>query len=167
MKMKRIITIVTGVCLGVIAHGNPMSESVDSWEGTFKITSPHMIIQAEGLPELNLWLYKIHTGSKGTAIGFSREDGHMILAPKPNAKGVQPIYTGHVVIPDESDDVRIIVSYDVQGNGGMRLVEEYKYDGKQVILASRTLFHGKHDPVWRKIEANKASHPIAVSRGEG
>lgn len=136
-----------------------MTSSVQSWEGIFKITSPCIAIRFEGLPQLNLWLYKLDTGSKGTCVGFSRENGDMILAPKPNTKGVQPVYTAHSVLFDEAGVAQIIVTYDVQGNDRMRSVEEYKWDGKQVVLASQSIFHGKDSPVWKKDKGEQSSAP--------
>lgn len=148
MKTRMIAAML--LCLPVGAHAKPMTSSVDSWEGTFKIQGPHIAIQVEGMPKISLWLYQLDKGSKGTCIGFSNEDGDMILSPKPSEKGVQPIYTGHTVLFGQKDIAEIIVNYDVQGNGGMKLVEKYTYDGKQVALACRSLFGGRHDPVWRR-----------------
>jgi len=159
MRTKLIVLMLL---LPMILHAKPMTSSVDSWEGTFKITPPYLAIQAEGLPELNLWLYKLDAGSKGTCVGFSRENGDMILAPTPNAKGVQPVYTGHFVLFDEAGHARIIVTYDVQGNGAMQSVEEYTYDGKQITLTSRSMFHGKHEPVWKKDKGEQAESTVPV-----
>lgn len=130
----------------------PMTSSVDSWEGTFKISPAYIAIQAQDFPAVNMWLYKLEKGSKGTCIGFSRQNGDMLLTPKPNTQGVQPIYKSHFVLFDEGNVCRIIVTYDVQGNGRQRLVEDYTYDGKQITLASRSLFDGKQNLMWKKLD---------------
>jgi hypothetical protein len=105
-----------------------MTSSVDSWEGSFRISKSNIPILAEGLPPLNLWLYELESASKGTCIGFSRGNGDMIFNPKANEKGVQPIFTGYSVLFVENGMVEIIVTYDVQGNGRMEWVEKYLYD---------------------------------------
>ena len=160
MNMKTRMSILIVLCMAFTVHAKPMTSSVDSWEGTFKIKSPQLVVHAEGHPKLFLWLYELGKGSKGTCVGFSRENGDMILAPKPNSKGVQPIYTGHSVLFGKKDIVAIIVTYDVQGNGRMKLVEKYTYDGKQVALASRSQFHGKHNPVWKKDKGEQIAAPL-------
>ena len=155
MTMKTRMIILMLLCVAFTAHGKPMTSSVDSWEGTFKIKRTHLVIHAEGKPKLFLWLYKLDKGSEGTCIGFSRENGDMILAPKPNTKGIQPIYTGYSILFGKGDIVEVIVTYDVQGNGRAKLVEKYAYDGKQIALLSRSCFHGKHNPVWKKDEVEQ------------
>jgi hypothetical protein len=155
MKMRMIILMLLFVAF--TAHGKPMPSSVDSWEGTFKIKSPYLVIHAEGKPKLFLCLYELDKGSKGTCIGFARENGDMILIPKPNTKGIQPIYTGHSVLFGKGDIVEVIVTYDVQGNGRAKLVEKFAYDGKQIALLSRSCFHGKHNPVWKKDEVEQTT----------
>jgi hypothetical protein len=147
------------LCTAFGARAQPMTVSVESWEGTFKI-KPHVVVHAEGMPKLLLWIYQLDKGSKGTCIGFSRENGDMILAPPPNEKGVQPVYTGYSVVFEKKGIVEIIVTYDVQGNGRMKLVEKYTYDGKQVALASRSQFHGKHEPVWKKDKGEQIAAPL-------
>lgn len=156
MKVKLLILMLALPVM--VLHAKPMTSSVESWEGVFNITSSPMSIRAEGLPVLNLWTYNLDTGSKGTCVGFSRENGDMILAPKPNAKGVQPIFTGYSILFDEGNIAQLILTYDVQGNGQMKRVEEYRYDGKQVSRVSSSIFHGKHDPVWKK--DGDEQHPI-------
>ncbi|MFC1739581.1 hypothetical protein ACFL1G_11135 [Planctomycetota bacterium] len=149
--MKRIMTILCTVLLfGTMAHAKPMTSSVESWEGIFSLQQGPVAIHAEGKPKLFLWLYQLDQGSKGTCIGFSRENDGMILAAKPNEKGVQPIYTGYYVLFGEDDTVELVLTYDVQGNGGQKVVEKYTYDGKQVRLTSQSEFFGKHEPIWKK-----------------
>ena len=46
----------------------------------------------------------------------------------------QPVYTGHSVFLVETGVVEVIVTYDVQGNGGMKMAEKYTYDGKAIRL---------------------------------
>ena len=157
--MKTRITMLALLCAAFVAHAKPMTVSVDSWEGTFKI-KPHVVVDAEGGPKLLLWIYQLGKGSKGTCIGFSRENGDMILSPTPTEKGVQPVYTGHSVLFDKKGIVEIIVTYDVQGNGGMRMAEKYTYDGKQVKLASRSTYHGRHDPVWKNDKGEQIAAPL-------
>ncbi len=48
----------------------------------------------------------------------------MILAPRPQEKGVQPVYTGHSVFPSRTATVEVVVTYDVQGNGGMKMADK-------------------------------------------
>ncbi len=148
MRIRPLAVIFLGAALA--ARAEPMPSSVESWEGVFTQTASPVAIRMDGLPPLQLWLYQLDTGSRGTCVGFAREDGGLLLAPVPNGQGVQPVYTGYSVILEQAPAARIIVMYDIQGNGRMRMVEAYRYDGRQVTLASHSVFHGKHDPVWRK-----------------
>ena len=118
--MRTILIAALGILTGLGAQAKPMTGAVTSWEGMFVLQSPHIVIQAEGARTLFMWLYQLDVGSKGTAVGFSNSDGDMILAPHPQEKGVQPVYTGHSVFPSGTGTVEVIVTYDVQGNGGMK-----------------------------------------------
>ena len=144
MKTK-LLAVIT--FFAISAFGEPMTGEVSSWEGTFKIT-PHIPVVIDQLPNLELWIYQLDVGSKGTAIGFSI-NGDMVYQPKPESKGVQPIYQSHLVVVNEGQ-AEIIIEYKVQGQGGLKLVEKYDYDGKQISLVSQTVYGGRHDPVWKK-----------------
>jgi len=150
--MKRILTIAFAVLMSVSAQAKPMTGSVTSWEGTFVLRAPHIPIKTEGGPPLFMWLYQLDQGSKGTAVGFSNSDGDMIFAPRPQEKGIQPIYTGHSVFLAQTGVVEVIVTYDVQGNGGMKMAEKYVYDGKAFRLAAQSTFFGKVKPEWKRTD---------------
>lgn len=151
-KMRTILITAFGMIAGLAAQAKPMTGSVTSWEGTFALQPPHIVIKAEGAPTLCMWLYQLERGSKGTAVGFSNSDGDMIWAPRPQGKGVQPVYTGHSVLLGGTGAVEVIVTYDVQGNGGMRMAEKYVFDGKSVRLAAQSTFFGKIKPEWKKTD---------------
>ncbi len=157
--MRMILTVCMTALVVATAYAKPMTGSVESWEGHFKLKGENTSIQIEGQPKLFLWLYQLEKGSKGTCIGFSNENGDMILAPQPKEKGVQPVYTGHTILFGEKDIAEIIVSYDVQGNGGQKLVEKYTYDGKAIKLASRSQYFGKHEPIWKDITGEPKDEP--------
>ena len=142
---------------GLAAQGQPMTGSVTSWEGTFALQSPHTVIQAEGAPPLFMWLYQLDRGSKGSAVGFSNSEGDMIWAPRPQEKGVQPIYTGHSVFLGGTGAVEVIVTYDVQGNGGMKMAEKYVFDGKSVRLVAQSTFFGKTKSEWKRTDGEQQS----------
>ena len=149
MKMISVACVIAFAI--ATAYAKPMTDSVESWEGQFKLQSDKIVVQTEGNPKLILWQYQLEKGSRGTCIGFSTENGDMILVPKPNAKGVQPIYAGYGIIFSGTDLVEIIVTYDIQGNGGQKLVERYTYDGKLIKLSSRSQYFGKTEPIWKDI----------------
>ena len=157
--MKKLLIACILALIVATAYAKPMTGSVESWEGDFKLKGEKISIKPEGKPKLFLWLYQLEKGSKGTCIGFSRENGDMILVPKPNEKGVQPAYTGHIVLFGAKDLVEIIVTYDVQGDGGQKLVEKYTYDGNIVKLTSRSQYFGKHEPVWKSIKVEQKNAP--------
>jgi len=145
-------TVVLALFAGALAEAKPMTADVTSWEGTFELQSPCIAINAKGGPPLSMWLYRLDQGSKGTAIGFSTSDGDMIWAPRPQQKGVQPLYSGHCVFIDAGGTVEVIVTYDVQGNGGMRMAEKYVFDGKSVRLVAQSTFFGKIEPEWKRTD---------------
>jgi hypothetical protein len=150
--MKQILGIFTAIAISMNAYGKPMTGSVSSWEGDFSLNPTNISIHVADKPIVTLWLYELKSGSKGTALGFSNEDGDMILAPHPTEKGVQPIYQNHAVTFTITSNAEIVVIYKVQGNGGQTYVEKYEYDGKKISLMSKTLHGGRHDPIWRKQE---------------
>lgn len=125
-----------------------MTVYVESWEGRFALSPENVTIRIDKLPPLILWLYRLSGGSGGTAIGFGNEAGDMIYAPMPNSHGVQPIYRGYAVLQDADSTAHVIVTYDVQGNGGQIVIEQYRYDGKVVSLESTMLNSGKPDFRW-------------------
>jgi hypothetical protein len=145
-----LVTCILGLLVAT-TYAKPMTSSVRSWEGDFKLTGRKIAVEPAGKPKLFLWLYQLDEGAKGTCIGFSRENGDMALMPKPSEKGVQPVYSGHVVLFDEKGTAEIIVTYDVQGNGGQKWVEKYTYDGSIIKLASRSQYFGKHAPIWKDV----------------
>jgi len=155
--MRTILIAALGMLAGLAAQAKPMTGSVTSWEGTFTLQSPHIVIQAEGVPALFMRLYQLDRGSKGTAVGFSNSEGNMIWAPRPQEKGVQPVYTGHSVFLDATGAVEVIVTYDVQGNGGMKMAEKYLFDGKSVRLVAQSTFFGKIKPEWKKTDGEPQS----------
>jgi hypothetical protein len=150
-NMRKFLIAWILVLFVATIYAKPMTGSVKSWEGDFKLKGEKLSVQIEGKPKLFLWLYQLDKGSKGTCIGFSRENGDMILAPNPNEKGIQPVYTGYVILFSKKDIAEIIVFYDVQGNGAGKLIEKYTYDGKVIKLTSRSQFFGRHEPVWKNI----------------
>jgi len=153
--MKTTLTIVIGLLVGASAFAKPMTSAVESWEGTFVLRSPHIPIKTDGEPSLFMWLYQLDQGSKGTVVGFSNSDGDMIFTPHPQAKGVQPIYTGHSVFLVEAGIVEVVVTYDIQGNGGMKVAEKYVYDGKAIRLAAQSTFFGKTKPEWKRTDGEQ------------
>lgn len=155
--MRTILIAALGMLVGLAAQAQPMTGSVTSWEGTFALQSPHIVIQAEGAPALFMWLYQLDRDSKGTAVGFSNAEGDMIWAPRPQRKGVQPVYTGHSVFLDATNAVEVIVTYDVQGNGGMKMAEKYVFDGKSVRLVAQSTFFGKIKPEWKRTDGEPRS----------
>ena len=133
-----------------LAVAKPMTAYVESWEGRFSPLPDHILIRVEGKPTLLLWLYQSDRGSKGTVVGFSTESGDMIVTPKPNDKGVQPIYTGHYVAFGDKDVVEVVVTYDIQGNGGQKMVERYNYGNDSLQFASVSWYAGKYEKVWKR-----------------
>ena len=134
--------------MATVVMGKPMTLSTSSWEGEFTIGKTNTPIRIRGMPTLLLWIYELPAGSKGTVIGFSNEEGDMMLAPTPNAMGVQPIYTGHFVTLNDDGTADIIFTYSVQGNGGWQWVEKYTYNGKSISLQKITLNGGKPNFEW-------------------
>lgn len=147
--MKWWVSALMAVAVGWVAQAKPMTGSVSSWEGTFVVNPTNVAIRVAGKPPLTMWLYELGSESAGTAIGFSNETGDMILAPQPNATGVQPVYLHHAVTFATNGNAEVVVVYRVQGNGGQIYVEKYEYDGKGVALISKSLYGGRHEPVWR------------------
>ncbi len=133
----------------LLLPAKPGITSVESWEGTFEIQPQPIAIDIEGKPKLHLWLYSLEKNSKGTCIGFSRENGELLFQPEPNSKGVQPLYTGYTVLFKDSDRVEIILMYDIQGNGGQKWVEAYNFDGQEIRLVSQSRNSGKHNFTWK------------------
>lgn len=150
--MKQILVIFTAIAISMNAYGKPMTGSVSSWEGEFSLNPTNISIHVAYKPIVTMWLYELKSGSACTAIGFSNEDGDMILAPHPKEKGIQPIYQSHAVTFATTSNAEIVVIYKVQGNGGLTYVEKYEYDGKKISLISKSLHGGRHDPVWHKEE---------------
>ncbi|MCC5849584.1 MAG: hypothetical protein JJU29_15995 [Verrucomicrobia bacterium] len=145
--MKKIL-IPALLMITTLALAEPMTASVSTWEGDFTLKSENTPIRIKGLPMLLLWEYELKSGSRGTSIGFSSADGGMITAPRPNNKGVQPIYTGHIVSMRDDETADILVTYSVQGNGGWKVVERYVYDGVSISLISVSRNGGKPDFEW-------------------
>ncbi len=56
MKTELITIVFAGLML--VAHAEPMTSSVTSWQGAFRISGQHTVIQSEGMPNLLLWLYQ-------------------------------------------------------------------------------------------------------------
>ncbi len=148
--MKSFLAILILTAASLTAHGKPMTGSVSSWEGEFSLSPEPIPIRVDGKPALTLWLYALKSGSAGSAIGFSNEDGDMILVPHPNEKGVQPVYQSHAVTFTANGNAEIVVLYAIQGNGGQVRAEKYEYDGKTLRLVSKYRHGGRHDPVWHK-----------------
>ncbi len=57
-----LLIAAVGILTSLGAQAKPMTGSVTSWEGTFVLQSPHIVIQAEGAAELFLWLYQLDGG---------------------------------------------------------------------------------------------------------
>jgi hypothetical protein len=150
--LKTMLTVALGLMVVWSAQAKPMTGSVTTWEGTFTLRPPHIPIKAEGAPPLLMWLYQLDQGSKGTAVGFSTSEGDMILAPHPQEKGVQPIYTGHSVFVVGTGVVEVIVTYDIQGNGGMKMAEKYVFNGRSISLTAQSTYLGKTDPQWKRTD---------------
>ena len=148
--MKAIFIAIA--VLATTAMGKPMPISVSSWEGDFPIGEKSTPIHIRGMPTLYFWIYKLPAGSKGTVIGFSNEEGDMILVPTPNEMGVQPIYTGHFVTVNADGTAYLIFTYSVQGNGGGQWVEKYRYNGESIVLENISLYSGKPTFDWRRKE---------------
>ena len=146
--MKRAITAVVLALATLAIHAKPMTGAVSSWEGTFVLSPDALDIRVSGKPDLRMWLYKRKGESGCTAIGFSDVNGDMLLSPSPADKGPQPVYRTHFVSVGADNQVDVLVCYDIQGNGGMLLVEKYIYDGKHIRLAATSWYGGRHDPVW-------------------
>ncbi len=146
----KTMTILALFIMAAVSQAEPMTSSVSSWEGTFTIKDAHTPIRITGLPTINLWLYELQSGSKGTAIGFSTEEGDTMIAPKPEEKGVQPVYTGHFVSMTDEKTADILVTYSVQGNGGWKVVERYVYNGETITLTDLTMNGGKPDFEWSR-----------------
>ena len=134
--------------MATVVMGKPMTLSTSSWEGEFTIGKTNTPIRIRGMPTLLLWIYELPAGSKGTVIGFSNEEGDMILAPTPNAMGVQPIYTGHFVTLNDDGTADIIITYSIQGNGGAKWVDKYIYSGESISLQKTTFNSGKRRFEW-------------------
>jgi len=160
--MKRAITAVVLALATLAIHAKPMTGAVSSWEGTFVLSPDALDIRVSGKPDLRMWLYKLKGEAGVTAIGFSNANGDMLLSPSPADKGPQPVYRAHFVSFGADNHVDVLVCYDVQGNGGLLSVEKYIYDGKQIRLAGKSWYGGRHDPVWH-MDGGKAI-PAARAR---
>ena len=147
--MKLILALLLSI-IPVLAHAKPMTGSVSSWEGKFALAQDSILIRIANMPPVMLWLYELKTGSAGTAIGFSAQNGDMILAPQAADKGIQPVYQSYAVTFTTNGDAEVVVMYSVQGEGGQSCVETYGYDGQRIRLISKSIYGGRHDPVWRK-----------------
>ena len=134
--------------MATVVMGVPMTLSTSSWEGEFTIGKTNTPIRIRGMPTLLLWIYELPAGSKGTVIGFSNEEGDMMLVPTPNAMGVQPIYTGHFVSVNDDGTADIVVTYSIQGNGGAQWVDKYTYTGESISLQKTTINRGKPKFEW-------------------
>jgi hypothetical protein len=100
-----------------------------------------------------MMLYQLDVGAKGTALGFANWEDDAIWAPHPQEKGVQPVYTGHLVLIVAPGVMEVIVTYDVQGNDGMKVVEKYVFNGRRITLAAKSGFSDKSDPAWKRTDA--------------
>ena len=154
--------------MATAAMGKPMPIWVSSWEGDFPIGNKSTPIRIRGMPAIDFWIYELPAGSKGTVIGFSNEEGDMILVPTPNDMGVQPIYTGHFVSVNDDGTADIFFTYAVQGNGGWQWVEKYTYNGKSISLQKITLNGGKPRFEWfRKENQGEQAVPGYPPQGVG
>ncbi|MCC6490807.1 MAG: hypothetical protein IT364_25190 [Candidatus Hydrogenedentes bacterium] len=145
MKTLKILAVAV---LAMAAGEPPMPKTVESWEGVFTVHDSHIAIRIRDMPVVYMWIYELASGSKGTPIGFSDEKGAVLQAATPNEKGVQPIYKDHVVSVNDDGTADIFVMYSVQGNGAMKMVEKYVYDGKTLVLKSTTMNGGKPEFEW-------------------
>lgn len=136
--------------MATVGLAEPMTSSVSSWEGDFTLKNTNTPIRIKGFPTIILWEYELKSGSNGTAIGFSTGDGDMIIAPRPQEKGVQPVYAGYFVSVIDDKTADILVTYSVQGNGGWKIIERYVYDNETLTLRSVTMYGGKPDFEWFK-----------------
>lgn len=144
----RSLKILAAVAMAMAAGGPPMSKTVESWEGVFTLQDTGIPIRIREMPVVHMWIYELASGSKGTPIAFSDEKGTVLRAATPNEKGVQPIYKEHIVSVNDDGTADIFVTYSVQGNGAMKMVEKYVYDGKTLVLKSTTMNGGKPEFEW-------------------
>ena len=152
--MKSKILTFTVILLSVIsAQAKPLPVSVKSHEGTFTLQSPSISVKAEGVAPLSMMLYHLDVGAKGTALGFANWEGDAIWAPHPQEKGVQPVYAGHSVLIVAPGVMELIVTYDIQGNVGMKVAEKYVFNGRRITLAAKSGFSDKSDPAWKRMDA--------------
>ena len=148
--MKLFLTAILMAMAVCTVDGKPMTESVSSWQGVFKLNSTNTPIRFKELPAIILWRYDLPGSEGGTAIGFSAENGDMLLMPTPTEKGVQPIFADYMVTMPATNVADILVRYSVQGTGGWKVVEDYRYNGKKIDKVSETLNSGKRDFKWFK-----------------
>src|SRR5262245_7136042 len=117
----------------------PMTNSFDTYEGRFVADDEKTRINIRGLPPIDLWTYRKGSGPyDGIAVGFSDDQGRVLRGPTPNEKGVQPIYSGYIVSVNSNNTADIFITYSVQGNGGIKEVEKYNFDGTNLVLQSKT-----------------------------
>ena len=140
----KTIGVLALILISTFAFAKPMT-SVSSWEGPFSLKTTNTPIRIKKFPTILLWEYGLKTGPQGTVIGFSTENGDSRLSPKPNNKGVQPVYTGHFVSIIDDKSAAIFITYSVQGNGGWKIIERYVYDGKTITLIDVSMNGGKPD----------------------
>lgn len=132
--------------------------SVQSWEGEFLLEDESLAIRFHGLPTVYLWKYTMEGEEKGTPLAFTHEDGSVLWVGVPNERGVQPVYLRHIVSINDDGSAEIFVTYSVQGNGAMMIVERYAYDGKQLVLRSTSMNNGKPEFEWRRLETEQHSN---------
>jgi hypothetical protein len=89
---------------------------------------------------------------KGTPLAFTHEDGSALWVAVPNERGIQPVYLRHIVSINDNGSADIFVSYSIQGNGAMEMLERYAYDGKKLMLKSTSMNSGKPDFEWSRLE---------------
>jgi len=159
-------TIVSGL-IGIVLMMQSSEAPVDSlplevrsWEGEFSLEDEGTPIRFHGLPTVYLWKYKMEGEEKGTPLAFTHEDGSALSVAVPNERGVQPVYLRHIVSINDDGSADVFVTYSIQGNGAMMMVERYAYDGEKITLKSTSMNSGKPDFEWQRLEIQKRSEEV-------
>jgi hypothetical protein len=114
-----------------------------TWEGTYSL-SDESVLRIEGLEDLRVLIYRL-AGGEGALVEFAQAtaDGKVRILHEADAsvKGVTPVFEGIDVLVG-TNEAEIIVRWRHPGNGGLRSVDKYLYDGGNVRLLMRSHLGG-------------------------
>ena len=142
-----IKTLSLLVLLTLSLEASELPKTLKSWEGHFELTQEQELIKIKNMKPLKLRFYE-NKKTNGTVVAFTQGSKLMFLG-KTNSKGIQPSFKNYQVgFIKETAQINIL--YEIQGQGGQRMIESYLYQDNTISLEGTSVYHGRHNQIWTK-----------------